>query len=139
MNNLEGALHKEHLFWKESAKVKWHLEGDRNTKYFHKIYKIKSATNNIYALIIDENLVSDQETLSSYVVDHFKNLFSFPVGINIDLDLIKDIILNLISHEDNQLLTNIHTDIEIKEAIFNLNKDGAHEPDGFRAFFFQHY
>lgn len=34
MNKLEEALHKEHLLWKEKDKVNWHLEGDRNTKYF---------------------------------------------------------------------------------------------------------
>lgn len=31
MNRLEDALHKEHIFWKEKAKVKWNLEGNRNT------------------------------------------------------------------------------------------------------------
>jgi len=36
--NLEIALNKEEIFWQEKSKVKWHLEGDRNTK-------IKNTTN----------------------------------------------------------------------------------------------
>ncbi|KAI5406884.1 hypothetical protein KIW84_053233 [Lathyrus oleraceus] len=51
MTTLEDALHKEHLFWKEKAKVNWHLDGDRNTKYFHKVAKIKNYINTISALI----------------------------------------------------------------------------------------
>lgn len=51
MTRLEDALHKEHLFWKEKAKVNWHLDGDKNTKYFHKVAKIKNYINTISALI----------------------------------------------------------------------------------------
>lgn len=34
MNKLEEALQNEHLFWKEKAKVNWHLEDDRNNNFF---------------------------------------------------------------------------------------------------------
>lgn len=84
-------------------------------------------------------MVSNQEALSSHVVDHIKNFFSSLVGTDIYLDFIKDSITNLISQEVNQMLKKIPSDLEIKEAVFNLNKDGALGPDGFRASFVQHY
>jgi hypothetical protein len=48
--NLEQALHMEELFWHEKSKVKWHCEGDRNTTYFHKMAKIRKATNQITSI-----------------------------------------------------------------------------------------
>lgn len=63
----------------------------------------------------------------------------FSCGTYIDLELIKDSIPNLISQEDNQMLTKIPTDLEINDVVFNMNIDGAPGPDGFLAFFFLHY
>jgi len=31
---LDIALHKKETFWQEKAKLRWHVDGDRNTKYF---------------------------------------------------------------------------------------------------------
>jgi hypothetical protein len=31
----EEVLNRQEVFWQEKAKVNWHLDGDRNTKYFH--------------------------------------------------------------------------------------------------------
>lgn len=92
---------------------------------------IKSATENILALNIDDSLVSSQEILSTYEVDHFQNLFSSLVVNTIDYDLI--------NQDTNQRLTKIPSDLEIKEVVLNLNKDGTPGPDGFCAFFFQHF
>lgn len=139
MNKLEEALHKEHLFWKEKSKVNWNLEADINTNFFHIITLIKSATKNILALNIDGSLVSNQEILSNHVVDHFKNLFSSPVGNYIDHYLIKDSIPTFINQDTNQRFTEIPSDIEIKEVVFNLNKDGTLGSNGFGDFFFQHF
>lgn len=79
--------------------MNWNLEGDKNTIFFHKIALIKGATKNIPALNIDGDLVSNQEILSTNVVDHFKNLFSSPVGNYIEYDLINDSIHTLINQD----------------------------------------
>jgi hypothetical protein len=46
----EEALNKQEYFWKEKANLKLHLEGDRNTNYFHKIAKIKTSSKNHHFL-----------------------------------------------------------------------------------------
>jgi len=43
--NLQQSLNIEEIFWKEKSKVKWHLEGDRNTSFFHRTTKIKNKPN----------------------------------------------------------------------------------------------
>lgn len=73
---LEDALHQEHLFQKEKAKVNWHLEGDENTKYFHRIVKIKNSINNISSLNINGEIISDKGIIGSHVVEYYNNIFT---------------------------------------------------------------
>jgi hypothetical protein len=56
-----------------------------------------------------------------------------------DSRLAEEVIPNLVTEEVNALLTVLPSHIEIKAVVFSLNKDGAPGPDGFGAFFFQHY
>ena len=42
--------------WQENAKLKWHIEGDRNTRYFHKIAKVRCAKKKSL-LCLGENLI----------------------------------------------------------------------------------
>ena len=66
--NLEIALNKEEIFWQEKSKVKWHLEGDRNTK-------IKNTTKLITSIKDGNNTLTDQNLIANHVVDYFKSLF----------------------------------------------------------------
>jgi hypothetical protein len=72
--NLENVLHMEELFWSEKSKVKWHLEGDRNTAYFHRIAKIKNTTNHISSLMNGDIALNSTDEISAHVVDYFSSL-----------------------------------------------------------------
>jgi len=104
---LENALSMEEEFWREKSKVAWHTDGDRNTKYFHKLSKIKNTSKLINSLMIGGNMVTDPQQISSHITEHFKNIFSTNIVVQ-DLqvtELIEDIIPNMISDELNALLT----------------------------------
>ncbi|CAK8544116.1 unnamed protein product [Lathyrus sativus] len=58
---LDDALHFEEIFWKEKAKVKWNMHGDRNTRYFHRIIKIKKTTKRISSLKVEGVVITNQE------------------------------------------------------------------------------
>lgn len=53
--------------------------------------------------------------------------------------LVEEVIPQLINEYVNELLTTMPSRMEIKHAVFDLNKEGAPGPDGFGAFFFQTY
>jgi hypothetical protein len=53
--------------------------------------------------------------------------------------LAEEVIPNLVSEEVNSLLSMLPSHDEIKSAVSALNKDSAPGPDGFGAFFFQHF
>jgi hypothetical protein len=134
----EDALNKQEAFWQEKAKLNWHLEGDRNTKYFHKLAKIKTTTKAITSLQDGANVLTDSNQISDHIVNYYKNLFSTNLFLQDSL-LAEEVIPNLVTAEINALLTMLPSHEEIKAAVFYLNKDSAPGPDGFGAFFFQHY
>jgi hypothetical protein len=134
----EDALNKQEVFWQERAKLNWHLEGDRNTKYFHRLAKIKSSTKFITSLQDGDTVITSQEQISEHVVNYYNNLFCTNTVLQDSL-LAEEVIPNLVNDDINALLTVLPSYSEIKAAVFALNKDSAPGPDGFGAFFFQNY
>lgn len=136
--NLELCLKQQETFWKEKAKINWHLEGDRNTKYFHKIAKIKSTSKRITTLQDGENTLTDTQQIANHIVNYYKSLFCTNFVLQDQL-LVDEVIPKLITNDINAVLTTLPSSLEIKAAVFGLNKDSALGPDGFGAFFFQNY
>jgi len=134
----EEALNKQECFWQEKARLNWHLEGDRNTKFFHRIAKIKTTSKTITTLQDREQVITDQTHISNHIVEYYKNLFCTNVVLQEQL-LAQEVIPKLITNEINNLLTMLPSHQEIKSAVFSLNKDSAPGPDGFGAFFYQTY
>lgn len=134
--NFDKALEKEEIFWKEKANVKWHLEGDRNTRYFHNLAKLKAKTNKISTIRHDEQLLTDPELIASHITNHFKSIFCSSSVLQVN-NLVEEVIPCLITDNINNMLTLILSKEEIRNAVFSLNKDGSPGPDGFGAVFFK--
>jgi ribonuclease HI len=138
-SNLDDALLKHNWFWQEKAKVRWHTDGDRNTSYFHRIAKIKNTTKLMSALKIGDVLTTDPHLIAEHVVHFYQNLFCTNSIVLQDELVVDEVIPSIIDDRVNDLLTLLPSSLEIKNAVFDLNKDGAPGPDGFGAFFFQTY
>lgn len=135
---LEEALKKQEIFWKDKARVNWHIHGDRNTRYFHRVTKIKNKTKIISSLRNGNDILTEPSSIADHMVSHYKCLFSANNVLQDSL-LVEEVIPNLIDPQINTILTQIPTPEEIKHAVFDMNKDGAPGPDGFGAGFFQEY
>ncbi|KAK2426743.1 hypothetical protein QL285_025379 [Trifolium repens] len=135
---LEEALNRQEMFWQEKAKINWHLNGDRNTKYFHRLVKIKNTTKTITSLQDGDNILTDYNQISDHIINYYKNLFCSNLVLQ-DSTLIDDVIPSLVTTDVNAILTLLPSHEEIKAAVFALNTDSAPGPDGFGAFFYQHY
>ena len=103
------------------ARLSWHLEGDKNTNYFHIIAKIKTSTKIITSLQDGEQVLIDQTQISNHIVSYYKNLFCTKFVLHDQL-LVEDVIPNLITNEVNALLTMLPSHKEIKSVLFSLNK-----------------
>jgi hypothetical protein len=99
---LEDALSKQEVFWQEKAKLNWHLSGDRNTKFFHIIAKIKTTTKTISSLQDGDNVITDQNHIADHIVSYYKSLFCTNLVLQESL-LADEVIPNLISDDVNAI------------------------------------
>lgn len=134
----EDALAREEMFWQERARLNWHLHGDRNTTFFHKIAKIKASTKYTTTLQDDEHVLTEKSQIANHVISYYKNLFCSNFVLQEQL-LAEEVIPKLVTDEVNKMLTMLPSHQEIKAVIFALNKESAPGPNGFGALFFQHY
>jgi hypothetical protein len=78
-----------------------------------------------------------KEPLKSYIMDYYKNLFNPSDGGHFSLEEDRRSDIAQISPEDNEKLTSIFTEQELKEAIFQMKHNKAPGPDGFPTEFYQ--
>lgn len=73
---LMQALHRQHIFWKERARISWLKDGDRCTKFFHTYARIKAAKSRICSMNINDQVVVDENVISDHIVDYYRSLYS---------------------------------------------------------------
>jgi len=135
---LTRALNFEDQIWREKARNQSFIYGDRNTAYFHRIARIKSAFKPI-SMLHDGNVrITEPTTIEEHVLTYFQNIFG---GVNncVDNGLVAKVIPSLVSTEENAALIAMPLFEDIKNAVFDMNADGAPDPDGFGGHFFQHF
>ncbi|KAF1878970.1 hypothetical protein Lal_00047642 [Lupinus albus] len=74
--------------------------------------------------------------MTDHVLSYYMDMFATPNNSSPN-SLIQFVVPNLMSYEDNDLLTKLPTNEEIKDAVFAMNGDGAPGPDGFWGCFYQ--
>jgi hypothetical protein len=135
---LVALLRNEELKWYERAKVKTLLEGDANTRFFHLVANGKHRKQQIFKLEDDQgSVVVGQECLKSHITRYYKNLFGPPDSPQ--MSLTEDHIIDIpqVSPEENDTLTSNFSEIEVRNAVFQMEHNKAPGPDGFPAEFYQ--
>lgn len=101
--------------------------------------KIKQEIKSISSLRMEGSLITAQDVLGIHIVEYFKYFFSNPQTTMHDQDLINACKPHLIHEEINIMLTRTPSNLEMKEVVFNIKKDGAPNLDGFKASFFHQF
>ncbi|WRX25707.1 Reverse transcriptase domain - like 10 [Theobroma cacao] len=82
------------------------------------------------------NVFDDLQSIQNSAIDFFHNLLQ---AKNCDISrLDPSLIPRIISSADNDFLCAAPSLQEVKEAVFNINKDSVASPDGFSSFFYQY-
>ncbi|CAN1221254.1 Transposon TX1 uncharacterized 149 kDa protein [Linum grandiflorum] len=137
---LENELRLEDAFWKRKVRNQWLLQGDRNTKYYHRIANFNKNKMHIDKLI-DSNGSSwfSEDYKQRIAIGYFQELFTsdhppgfFPFHLYPSYS-------KSVSTADNALLIRTVYVREIKEVVFSLGPNQAPGSDGFSGSFFRHY
>ncbi|GJW76179.1 hypothetical protein Tco_0137861, partial [Tanacetum coccineum] len=112
----------------QKAKIKWYVEGDENTKFFHGMLNKKRSQLNIRGIMINETWTDNPKAVKQEFFQHFRNRFDKPLDQNAHIDM----------PFPNSLLTDQQKDLEcmvskedVKRAMWDCETDKSPGPDGF--------
>lgn len=74
------ALLCEENFYKQKSRVKWLMEGDKNTWFFHQMMKIKRKKFKISDIALDDgNITSDPKKIQEAAISYFEKAYNMDV------------------------------------------------------------
>lgn len=129
---------EEDAMTKQKARIKWRIEGDSNSAFFHASLKDKQCRENLVSIVDNSgNIVNNKSEVEHAFIEHFSELLGNKEGFIPNIDNIDPYTLPKLTSADSQSLCNEVTNEEIERAMFSLNSSSSGGPDGFNAFFYQ--
>nr|GEX88236.1 RNA-directed DNA polymerase, eukaryota [Tanacetum cinerariifolium] len=120
----------------QKAKIKWSIEGDENSKFFHGILNRKHNQTNIRGIMVDGVWNEQPTDVKREFLMHFQDRFAKPTErhASIDMGFPKTIL-----DEQCQDLEREATKEEIKATVWDCGTDKSPGPDGFSFGFYHHF
>ncbi|GKD65803.1 RNA-directed DNA polymerase, eukaryota, reverse transcriptase zinc-binding domain protein, partial [Tanacetum coccineum] len=112
----------------QKAKIKWAIEGDENSKYYHGVINKKMNQLSIRGILVEGTWIDSPPLVKSEFLSHLKNRFEQPNGNRLHMDMHFSNTLN--SDQVADLECQVSKD-EIKKAVWDCGIDKSPGPDGF--------
>ncbi|GJX09413.1 RNA-directed DNA polymerase, eukaryota [Tanacetum coccineum] len=120
----------------QKAKIKWAIEGDENSGFFHGIINKRRNILNIRGVMAEGTWIDRPEDVKKEFLNHFRSRFSNPGKSSAKIQLEFP---NQITQDQCNNLESDVTNVEIKKAVWDCGTDKAPGPDGFTFGFFRHF
>ncbi|GJZ49247.1 putative RNA-directed DNA polymerase, eukaryota, reverse transcriptase zinc-binding domain protein [Tanacetum coccineum] len=117
----------------QKAKIKWALEGDKNTSFFHGTLKKKRRQLAIRGILKNGDWIDAPDDVKEEFLAHFRNRFKQPFGSPSSLDSLS---FNSLSQIHRDYLELPFSRDEIKRGVWDCGGERALGPDGFMFRFF---
>ena len=136
-SELMQILGDEELYWFKRSHDKWLHEGDLNTKYFQRIANARKRKNTIMYLKDGDSTIKGDDDLIQHATSYYKELFGPAAGniFQIDPDLWED--MEKVRTDENDELTKPFTEEEVKNALFQMERNKVAGPDKIPIEFYQ--
>nr|GEW46955.1 RNA-directed DNA polymerase, eukaryota, reverse transcriptase zinc-binding domain protein [Tanacetum cinerariifolium] len=132
-------IHKEKLEASELAqkvKIKWSIEGDENSRFFHGMLNKKRNQQAIRGILKEGKWVDDPKAVKDKFLSHFQERFDTPTTNRLMLDLEFPKQISVEQLQDLERNVSIE---EIKRAVWDCGLDKSPGPDGFTFDFYRRY
>jgi hypothetical protein len=130
-------LRIEHSYLSQKARIKWVVEGDSNSKFFHSSIRKKANLLSIREISrADLSVATTPSEVIEVIVSHFQSYLGSP-SVNEPASDIMSFIPRLIHADDCVGLGSPPSSDEIRACVFALSKDSACGPDGFNGSFYR--
>ncbi|XP_071687562.1 uncharacterized protein [Rutidosis leptorrhynchoides] len=111
---------------KQKSRIKWILEGDENTKFFHSIINRNNIKNNLRGLYINGIWQDSPDVIKTEAFNHFSRIFK---ELEVERPSMEELTYPCLSANEASALELPFSEIEIKEAVFNCGSNKAPGPD----------
>lgn len=119
---------------KQHAKCFWLKDRNCNTKFFHSQIKGTRRMNRISRFKDFASMwLEDEQDSNSHILHYFRLIFA---GGSADCAQVLELVQNLISREDNDLLCAPFSNEEFRSALFQMHLDKALGLDGLNPAFY---
>ncbi|GJX93118.1 reverse transcriptase domain, reverse transcriptase zinc-binding domain protein [Tanacetum coccineum] len=112
---------------RQKARVRWNIDGDENSKFFHSFVKRRNKKNNIRGIMVDDLWCEDPEKIKEETYRFYKNIFLEQEGHRPQLSCNG---LSQLSSNDVNMLEKQFEEKEVWEAVKSCGGDKAPSPDG---------
>ncbi|GJU80207.1 RNA-directed DNA polymerase, eukaryota [Tanacetum coccineum] len=86
IKDLQDIKARHALDMAQKAKIRWAIEGDENSTYFHGIINKKRSQLVIRGVLVDGDWIKEPSKVKNEFLTYFSNLLSKPTGPSINLD-----------------------------------------------------
>nr|GEW14145.1 RNA-directed DNA polymerase, eukaryota, reverse transcriptase zinc-binding domain protein [Tanacetum cinerariifolium] len=139
-NHQESAMDAEFEDFRSSLSfkppIKWAIEGDENSKYYHGVLNKKRGRFAIRGVLVDGIWMESPSLVKNEFFDHFKSRFEQPLQNRIQLE--RDFLNRSTTNQNEDLEREVSKE-EIKKAVWDCGIDKAPGPDGFTFDFYRRY
>nr|GFB32343.1 RNA-directed DNA polymerase, eukaryota [Tanacetum cinerariifolium] len=120
----------------QKAKIRWAIEGDENSKYFHAIINKKHVNLSVKGVMVDGDWINDPDLVKQEFRSHFVDRFRDPGSRRGSLNFLFP---NRLSNDQLLDLESPISKDEIRTAVWGCGVDKSPGPDGFTFEFFRRY
>ncbi|XP_021995202.1 uncharacterized protein LOC110892341 [Helianthus annuus] len=112
---------------KQRARLKWAIDGDENSKFFHALVNARKAVNGIPGLFLGSGWVNKPSVVKLEVMKFFRSKFMEEVENRSSLECQG---IKQLSESDKSSLIKPFSLLEVREALKECGDDKAPGPDG---------
>ncbi|GKC28240.1 RNA-directed DNA polymerase, eukaryota [Tanacetum coccineum] len=129
LRDLNNFDQKDAIDWAQKAKIKWAIEGDKNSKFFHRIVNKKRRHLAIKGILVNGEWIDNPSRVKSEFYNYFSDICAPFEGV----------FPKRLAYEQSCDLEEAVSNEEIKRAIWDCGSDKSPGPDGFTFEFFKKY
>nr|GFC64630.1 RNA-directed DNA polymerase, eukaryota [Tanacetum cinerariifolium] len=120
----------------QKSKIKWVIEGDENSKFFHGIVNKKRSQLSIRGVFVDGDWNTDPKVVKDVFKDHFTTCFKQPAHgrLKLNISFPNRLSIDQVSDIDRSVSRD-----EIRVAVWNCGENKSPSPDGYTFEFFRRY
>ena len=124
----------EEISLRQKSRALWLKEGDKNSKFFHRIATSNRNRNTIGQLSIDGEVSTQQAAIKEHIVQFYEQLYTEG---EFQRPLLDGLEFNGLAEEDLEGLDRPFSEEEVFNVVKNFNGDKSPGPDGYSMAFYQ--